>query len=54
MTLYPSNASEYDLKYGQNAGGEKPDKLPWKRTLGVPQLHQPSSSSAEPKPLPEC
>lgn len=35
---------EYDLKYGRDAGGEKPDELPLKRTLGEPQLHRPNSS----------
>lgn len=39
---------------GRYAGGEKPDELPSKRTLGEPQLRRPSSSSAEPKPPPEC
>lgn len=39
---------------GSYRGGEKPDELPWRRTLGEPQLRQPSSSSTGPRPPPEC
>lgn len=39
---------------GSYGGGEKPDELPWRRTLGEPQLRQPSSSSTGPRPPPKC
>lgn len=45
---------KYYIKHRHDTGGENPDELPLRRTLGEPQLHRPSSFSAEPKPPPEC
>lgn len=46
--------SDYYIKHRYDTGGEKPDEIPLKRTLGEPQLHRPSSFLAEPRPPPEC
>lgn len=53
-TFSLTDMHEYNLMYRHEAGGEQPDQLPLKRTLGEPQLRRPSSSSAVPKPPPEC
>lgn len=52
--VHEHNFMRWHQAGGSYGVGEKPDELPWRRTLGEPQLRQPSSSSTGPRPPPEC